>query len=231
MRQPYIYTLPEQFLKDTRVPACWRIYSLMNGFFVSGKVFYGTNEWIEHQIGIKQWAISKGISELVQFGLIECEGRESKHRVCRPTGKVIITQPSEMSLGNLVLNRNQPSAKSLHNSDSISEIEKDTANAGIYRIEKENSDREDSFPYRRASLPRQAREAYAAMVKWAEEERGFPFLKTAVLKQYKAFKIAKENGIKAVDLKERWQEMAEDKFWSKSGFDWMNVVESFNKKQ
>lgn len=72
--------------------------------------------------------------------------------------------------------------------------------------------------------------AYNELVRWSEKERGFPFLKTHILKQYKAFKIANENGITRDQLMAKWEDMSGEKFWMKNGFDWMNVIEEFNKK-
>ncbi len=90
---------------------------------------------------------------------------------------------------------------------------------------------EEGAEVKKTGYTKAALEAYKKMVAWAEAERGFPFLKGDILKQYKAFKIAKDNGLKSGQLQERWLEMAEDKFWGEKGFDWMNVVASFNKKR
>lgn len=82
-----------------------------------------------------------------------------------------------------------------------------------------------------SKIPKKEREAYEALVRWSEQERGFKFLASKRLKQYKALKDAKKNGLKGQELMDRWQEMASDPFWEKAGFDWMNVVDSFNKKR
>lgn len=74
------------------------------------------------------------------------------------------------------------------------------------------------------------RKAWDEMIRWSENERGFPFPKTSKLKQYRAFKIAKENGFTRETLQERWEEMSGDKFWQGAGFDWMNVITSLLKK-
>lgn len=74
--------------------------------------------------------------------------------------------------------------------------------------------------------------AYQAMLRWAEERRGFGFGSGAnIKKQYKAFKMARDLGIEPGQLKERWGEMETDDFWSKAGFDWMNVVDSLQKRR
>lgn len=114
--------MPEEFIKDSEVPSHWRLLALFNGFFISGKSFYATNEWIEKQIGLKQWAISSGITKLEKLGKIRTEGKGSKKRIIYSTAKVHLTdEPSEPTLGNLVNEHSQPSDAPLHTSDSNSE--------------------------------------------------------------------------------------------------------------
>lgn len=66
------------------------------------------------------------------------------------------------------------------------------------------------------------------LLSWAEERRGQKFSTPG--KQYAAFKRAKTAGIKPGQLQDRWEEMEEDKFWREKGFDWTNVVSSFDKR-
>lgn len=111
-------------------------------------------------------------------------------------------------------------------------------NMGKFREYNENKHQSDGLPeidaesgeMRRASAPKNVKNKYWELIKWAEKRRGAPFLKQSVTKQFKAFAIAKTNGIKPPDLLKRWDEMAEDKFYSERGFDWMDVVQSFNRK-
>lgn len=72
--------------------------------------------------------------------------------------------------------------------------------------------------------------AYNELIAWSENERGFKFPKTTITKQYRAFKLANENGISRERLMEMWEEMAGEKFWQKAGFDWMNVVQECLKR-
>lgn len=71
--------------------------------------------------------------------------------------------------------------------------------------------------------------AFKQLLKWAEDRRGFKFL--SVPKQFKAFALARTNSIEPSRLQQRWKDMENDKFWLSRGFDWMDVVISFNKKQ
>lgn len=100
------------------------------------------------------------------------------------------------------------------------------ADARIVEITLSSEDSDEKRP----RVSGDKRKAYDELIAWSERERGFPFLKTARLKQYAAFKIAGENGIPHKALVERWEEMSTDKFWQEKGYDWMNVVTSFNTK-
>lgn len=67
---------------------------------------------------------------------------------------------------------------------------------------------------------------YEEICVWAEKRRGFPFVNR--LKQYAALKKAKNMEIEIFRLKERWQEL-EGETW-RNGFDWTEVVTSFDKR-
>lgn len=72
--------------------------------------------------------------------------------------------------------------------------------------------------------------AYKELMDWAEKQRGRKFMPGTEKKQYKAFRDARTFGLNPAELKRRWLDMEDDKFWAGNGFDWMNVVYSFNKK-
>lgn len=73
-------------------------------------------------------------------------------------------------------------------------------------------------------------DAYWEILHWAEDRRKKKFMAITVKKQFKAFKIARESGIMPHQLKARWREFEDDAFRQKIGWDWMDVVLSFNKK-
>lgn len=87
--QKHVYVMPEEFFEDISVPPRWRILALMNGFFINGATFYGSNEYISKKLGIGQWAISKGVKELEVLGKIRCE-RTRRGRICYSGGSVVI---------------------------------------------------------------------------------------------------------------------------------------------
>lgn len=106
----------------------------------------------------------------------------------------------------------------------------DTANAGTTDVPVDSYFRGDSGESKSPRVSGDKRKAYDELIAWSANERGFPFPKTTIGKQYRAFKLANENGFKREQLIERWEEMASDKFWQKVGFDWMNVVQELLKK-
>lgn len=67
-----------------------------------------------------------------------------------------------------------------------------------------------------------------SLLNWSEQRREQKF--GTPLKQFAAFKRAKAAKISPSRLQDRWCEMEADKFWSVKGFDWSNVVMSFDKR-
>lgn len=205
----------------------------MNGFFINGRDFYATNDWIEERLGIKQWAISKGISELLEAGLIECTGRNSKNRVCRLVGRISV-QPSEMALGNLVSNRKQPSEMTLHNSvsNSVNIIEKSSEDFSQPK-EKENTTFVDVDEEGNPVSPRNKRDTNQQRLKFLytiEKLRKSPF--PSRTKQLACIKRMESAGIPMRAQGRRWKEMREDDYWEKNGMipDMASVESNFNKK-
>lgn len=86
--RPHIYTLPEQFIKDLAVPIHWKLYGLINGFFINGGTAYASNEWLQEKLNCSQWSVSTAITTLEEMGLIRCEKRENK-RVIFPTSSIL----------------------------------------------------------------------------------------------------------------------------------------------
>jgi len=222
-RQPYIYTMPESFLKDNNVPARWRVLGVINGFIINGGCFYGSNEWLMEQLGCSQQTISSAFSELEALGEIRTERTKRTRKVyktSRDTSKLVsdIQTDSSRDPSQLVPN-------SVSNSVREEGASEDgTRAAKVYEPEEGTSTKS-------TRLAKGEQEKLQPLVRWAERERGFPFLSTEQGKQLKALSLAKQNGIKAAELRERWEEMSSDKFWSEKGYDWMNVVKSFNTKR
>lgn len=90
---------------------------------------------------------------------------------------------------------------------------------------------EDSTSERQKRVGGNKRKAYDELIRWSEKDRGFPFLKSKITRQYRAFKLANDDGIIREQLVDRWNEMSLKPFWKREGYDWMNVYESFNRKE
>lgn len=73
MKQPYTYTLPEEFIKDQSVPARWRVWAVINGFFITGQKCWASNEWIAEKIGSHKDTASQAVKELEELGIIRCD--------------------------------------------------------------------------------------------------------------------------------------------------------------
>lgn len=66
------------------------------------------------------------------------------------------------------------------------------------------------------------------LLEWSVERRGGKFAN--VPKQMRALGTFKKLEISPQRVKNRWVEMERDSFWKEKGFDWQNVLNSFDKK-
>lgn len=216
-----------------------------------GQVEYLTAERLAAASGAdpsdEEWDISVGTLEKLQrLKIIEIESngtvtilnwrkrqerylsnaeRQKRHRE-KQKRNAEVTQDSNKSNARIEKNRNNTAAK------PQTTMKKNRM--GSYREDAPQDSYDESIdldtgeavkPKERAGvLP-----AYKELVDWSQTRRGFKFL--SIPKQYKAFKEAKTFGLMPADLKKRWLELEEDKFYAEKGFDWPTVVYSFNRKQ
>ena len=213
MKQPYVYTMPESFLKDKSVPARWRVLAVINGFILNGGCFYGSNEWLMEQLGCSEPTVSSAFKELEELKEIRTERTKRTRKVYKTS-----RDPSSFGSETQVEPARDPS-QLLPNSVSNSVKEIPALPAGV-TIEE--------IPDKPRKEPRPQKAVYEPLLRWAEGERGSTFVHRT--KQYAALAEARAAGIKSTALKERWLEMAEEEYWVKTGFDWKNVVSSFNRK-
>lgn len=84
--------------------------------------------------------------------------------------------------------------------------------------------------WKKARKPKEAKisESMAHLLQWSEERRGGKFAHSK--RQIEAFLAMKAIEIKPDRAKARWEEMEKDKFWREKGFDWQNVLNSFDKR-
>lgn len=82
-RQPYVYTMPESFLKDKSVPARWRVLGVINGFILNRGCFYGSNDWLMEQLSCTEPTISAAFAELEKLNLVEIRRTARSRKVYR----------------------------------------------------------------------------------------------------------------------------------------------------
>lgn len=68
--KPHIYSLPEAFLEDGSVPIHWKLYALVNGFWIGGKTVYATNEWLAKKLGCTERHVARALGKLEDIGLL-----------------------------------------------------------------------------------------------------------------------------------------------------------------
>lgn len=213
-----IYTMPEAFMEDTSVPIQWRLYGLVNGFWVNSLPVYASNKFFAEKLKCSERHISSCFEQLEKMGLITRHIQGYKRLILQgglnPEFRGGGT-PSSVK-GELPV---QPNASS--NASSINAAE---AADSPLRIEKTDAEG-NTRPSKITKPP--ANELALKGVEWARK-RGRKFVN--VPKQIKAINGAFDSGITQSELVSRWKEMENDEFWSEKGFDWMNVVNSFDRK-
>lgn len=232
MKQPHIYTLPERFLKDPAVPLRWKLYTILNGFWISGKPVFASNAWFAEKLGCSDRHVRDCLLELEKMYLITRHGASQKRRIIpgghgeEPEGGTL----SSSQGGTHSVVRAEPRAPHIADSNADSEIRanaRPTEVVEVVHIPDPDGELGDSKSPR---ISGDKRKAYDELIAWSENERGFTFPKTSKLKQYRAFKLANENQISREHMIDKWEDLASDKFWQKVGFDWMNVVQELLKK-
>lgn len=80
--------MPEGFLKDETIGVKWKIYAIVNGFWVSGKTCWGGNKFFAEQLGVSERQIRNGMNQLEEDGYIRREIK-GNIRYVYPAGKVV----------------------------------------------------------------------------------------------------------------------------------------------
>lgn len=84
-RQPYIYTLPEQFIEDKAVPRHWKLYALINGFWIAGKPVFASNGFFAEKLKCSERYVRECLETLEEMGVLRRIGK-SQNRTIIPGG-------------------------------------------------------------------------------------------------------------------------------------------------
>lgn len=209
MNKP-IYTLPEEFITDKSVPVHWRLYALINGFWINGLSVYASNKYFAEKLECTERHISGCLEILEKMGLLT-RNIQGYNRLILQGGM----NPQFKGGGSPISALHEPPVQPIAISNAINT---NTADADL-RIEDENPRKTKTKP--EASV-------YEPLLRWSEERTGRKFV--ARLKQYAALKRAKDAGIGPARLKERWADLEEKNFHKENGLDWNMVVSSFDRK-
>lgn len=87
-KQPHIYTMPEGFLTDPSIGVKWKLYAIINGFWISGKPVYGANKFFSDKLGVSERQIRNGLAQLEKDGYI-LRTIKGHNRTIQPGGYII----------------------------------------------------------------------------------------------------------------------------------------------
>jgi len=218
------FTMPQAFMEDPNVAVKWKLFGIINGFWLNGLTVYASNKFFAEKVGVAERNVRAALEELEELGVIRRQ-IDGHNRLILPAGEIREEDAQHPGGGRPA----SAAQDAQHPPNAFSNsLSKNGANALPYEI-KQGDAEGNILPLKDKSKDAKRRAAYEYMCKWAEDRRGFSFVERG--SQYAALKRAKEAGIKAAELKERWEEMESDSYWSANGFDWANVVKSFNKKR
>jgi len=136
-RQPYIYTLPEAFVSDTSVPMRWKLYALVNGFWIGGKTVFASNKFFAEKLGCSERHIQNCLEELEKLGVLERTGISQNRKIVpKGTNPAFVGGRTQSSKGD------EPSVHhtSVSNSDSINSAFEDEQRV-IVSLKEEGEER------------------------------------------------------------------------------------------
>jgi len=148
MKQPHIYTLPERFLKDPAVPLRWKLYTILNGFWISGKPVFASNAWFAEKLGCSDRHVRDCLLELEKMYLITRHGASQKRRII-PGGHGGGTESSYQG-GTPSVARAEPRVP--HIADSIADRLNGASEDGL-RVEEVVEEEENPRPKSKPKYP------------------------------------------------------------------------------
>lgn len=211
-------------------PTAQTLYMWLSSYANETGNCFPSRKTLANDCGCSEDTVDKMIVVLIEARLLEKKNRVENGEKLSNLYTVLVVGGSRQKRLPSPLESARVAARNGINSNQLTQTNEEggsedgTRAAKVYEPEEGTSTKS-------TRLAKGEQEKLQPLVRWAERERGFPFLSTEQGKQLKALSLAKQNGIKAAELRERWEEMSSDKFWSEKGYDWMNVVKSFNTKR
>lgn len=161
----HIYVLPEAFLLDQNVPARWRVWAIINGFFVNGEKCWASNEWIGEKIKSHKDTVSKAVKELEALGIISCK-RTRRTRTITPILKDEIgTNAYQEVPPTPISDRHQRLSNSVSNSVSLISP---SAEAETERVLEKTDGEGTPIPSRAKKAPSVERDVLAVFVMFSK---------------------------------------------------------------
>ena len=179
---------------------------------------YATNKYLAQRLGLSPRTIPSLLKELDGSGLVAVSIERSK----RGTYRYIALTYINVGEGQAVGGQRHLALGATSDSVDKREINKRELNKDILADQPSTIGQ----PIKEDRL-----KTHKQLISWAAERRSNDFKFPNFAKQLKGLNMMKSAGITPTEIKDRWIEMEEDRYWKEHGFDFMNVVNSFNKKR
>lgn len=240
IREPYTYTMPEEFMADQSVPIQWRLLGVLRGFFFNNLPVYATNEWLMARLGCSERTIQRGIQELEDLKLIQCQ-RSGNRRIILPRHELrgtpspidtpprhqllhnsdILIQKEDTDSGEIAEDRISPSSVHLASELNILPSEEGDDDAEVTFEESEDCDgyRAPTWGKKPKKEPNQNWDPTLKAIEQIFKKR---FLNRP--KQYAALKKLHAAGVSTKEIQQTIERMIEKPFYKENGWDLNNVV-------
>lgn len=231
----HIYTLPEEFIHDSSVPIHWKLYALINGFWINSLPVYASSRHFAVKLKCSDRHIRGSLERLEKMGLIDRQIDGHKRLILPGTRKSQFLVPGTPSSAD-------PELPVPPNAFSISTNKTSEADAShLYKVVEEgrkptqvahsNVVQGFTIEVEGTKQPRTSDSSlkkYNELCDWLSSLTGAPMPNR--VKQYRHLKDAKAANITIPQIKERAEELWSQKFYQENGMDWGAVVNSFNRK-
>lgn len=214
-------------------PTAQALYMWLSSYANETGNCFPSRKTLASDVGCSERTVDSMVDLLRENGLIEVKGRKDGDKQLSNLYKVLIVPPLAGDATPPSRTVATPLQNLRTNSNQLTQPTETRASARppVFAYEEIITTLdEESGDSKSPRISGEKLKAYNELIAWSENERGFPFPKTTKLKQYRAFKLANENGITRDQLMTKWEDLACDKFWQKTGFDWMNVLQEIFKK-
>lgn len=210
--------MPEAFMQDDNVALHWKLYAIVNGFWISGKPVFASNSWFAEKLGCSERNIPLCFKKLEDMGLLKREvSGNHRQRTIVPTGIISTDSQDEAQLQGGDEAQLHPPMKPSFTPISVSNISKSIITANAEKNEDlEIQPDEDYTPSKKWGYQKKPVDQNAKRIlQRAEKEFGFKSVTPAKEMGHIAAMVAA--GYTQEQIFGKVRELQRDEYWFSKG--------------